>query len=73
MARPRAFDEAEVLDRATDVFWRLGYEGASMAELTKAMGSNSPTYTPRLAAKGACSTPCWSATASGGPGMAAGS
>ena len=43
MARPRAFDEAEVLDRATDVFWRLGYEGASMAELTKAMQLNSPS------------------------------
>ena len=26
-----------------DVFWRHGYEGASMAELTKAMGLNSPS------------------------------
>jgi AcrR family transcriptional regulator len=43
MARPRAFEEAEVLDRAMDVFWRHGYEGASMAELTKAMGLNSPS------------------------------
>ena len=43
MARPRDFDEAEVLDRAIDVFWRHGYEGASMAELTKAMGLNSPS------------------------------
>jgi AcrR family transcriptional regulator len=43
MARPRAFDEGHVLDRATDVFWRLGYEGASMTELTKAMGINSPS------------------------------
>lgn len=25
------------------VFWRLGYEGASMAELTKAMGINAPS------------------------------
>ena len=43
MPRPRAFDEAEVLDQATDVFWRLGYDGASMTELTRAMGLNSPS------------------------------
>jgi AcrR family transcriptional regulator len=43
MARPRVFDEAEVLDRAMEVFWRHGYEGASMAELTKAMRLNSPS------------------------------
>ncbi|MDL2403637.1 TetR/AcrR family transcriptional regulator [Rhizobium mayense] len=43
MARPRVFDESEVLDRAMEVFWRHGYEGASMAELTKAMGLNSPS------------------------------
>jgi AcrR family transcriptional regulator len=43
MARPRVFVEAEVLDRAMEVFWRHGYEGASMAELTKAMGLNSPS------------------------------
>ena len=43
MARPRIFDEAEVLDRAMEVFWRHGYEGASMAELTKAMGLNAPS------------------------------
>jgi AcrR family transcriptional regulator len=43
MARPRDFEEAEVLDRAMEVFWRHGYEGASMAELTKAMGLNSPS------------------------------
>jgi AcrR family transcriptional regulator len=43
MARPRAFDEAEVLDRAMEVFWRHGYDGASFATLTKAMGMNSPS------------------------------
>jgi AcrR family transcriptional regulator len=43
MARPRDFEEAKVLDRAMEVFWRHGYEGASMAELTKAMGLNSPS------------------------------
>lgn len=41
--RPRAFDEGDALDRAIDVFWRLGYEGASLTELTHAMGINKPS------------------------------
>ncbi|MBT9386896.1 TetR/AcrR family transcriptional regulator [Pseudooceanicola sp. CBS1P-1] len=36
--RPRAFDRDEVLARATETFWRLGYEGASITDLTAAMG-----------------------------------
>lgn len=41
--RPRTFDEDRALERAIDVFWRLGYEGASMAELTHSMGINKPS------------------------------
>src|SRR6185437_15374208 len=41
--RPRAFCVEETLDRAMTVFWRHGYEGASMNELTAAMGINSPS------------------------------
>lgn len=41
--RPRAFDEDQALDNAIEVFWRLGYEGASMAALTQAMGINKPS------------------------------
>jgi AcrR family transcriptional regulator len=33
----------DTLDRAMTVFWRHGYEGASMCELTAAMGINSPS------------------------------
>lgn len=43
MGRPRAFDRDQVLDRAMDVFWRHGYEGASLAELTGTMGINPPS------------------------------
>ncbi|GGO61744.1 TetR/AcrR family transcriptional regulator [Nonomuraea cavernae] len=43
IGRPRAFDEEAVLDRAAEVFWRHGYEGASMTALTSAMGINRPS------------------------------
>lgn len=36
--RPRAFDRDKALVKAAETFWRLGYEGASIADLTAAMG-----------------------------------
>src|SRR5258706_6469288 len=43
MGRPREFDVEKALDLALQVFWRKGYEGASMADLTETMGITKPS------------------------------
>lgn len=41
--RPREFDADQALDRATDTFWRQGYDGTSITDLTASMGISAPS------------------------------
>lgn len=36
--RPKIFDEEVALEKATDLFWKKGYEATSMDDLIKSMG-----------------------------------
>lgn len=41
--RPRSFDRDAALHSAMELFWRRGYEGAAISDLTQAMGIGSPS------------------------------
>jgi TetR/AcrR family transcriptional regulator, transcriptional repressor for nem operon len=43
MARPRTFDPDEALDAARDVFWKKGFQGTSLDDITAATGLAKPS------------------------------
>ncbi|NKN38806.1 TetR/AcrR family transcriptional regulator [Agrobacterium sp. a22-2] len=43
MGRPREFDVDEALQTAMELFWRKGYEGTSLNDLTEGMGITKPS------------------------------
>lgn len=51
--RPRAFDRTAALEQAMDLFWRHGYEGVSLADLTAAMGIRPPSLYASFGSKAA--------------------
>jgi len=40
MARKKMFDDNDVIEKATALFWQRGYENTSMSQLESAMGIN---------------------------------
>ena len=43
IGRPREFDVDKALERAMELFWRQGYEGTSLADLTRELGLTRPS------------------------------
>jgi len=41
--RPREFDVEQALDRAMELFWKKGYEGTSLSDLTESLGITRPS------------------------------
>lgn len=51
--RPRSFDRDRALDIAMRLFWRHGYEGVSIGELTRALGIAPPSLYAAFGSKAA--------------------
>ncbi|MGW4501066.1 TetR/AcrR family transcriptional regulator [Micromonospora sp. NPDC004336] len=56
--RPRSFDQEQVLEQATQVFWAHGYEGASLTMLQAATGLNPPSIYHAFGSKAGLYSAC---------------
>jgi AcrR family transcriptional regulator len=63
--RPRGFNPDTALDQALQVFWRQGFEGTSLTDLTGAMGINRPSLYATFGNKDALFRKCLARYASG--------
>jgi AcrR family transcriptional regulator len=61
----------KALDAAMQVFWRNGYEGASLSDLTQAMGINRPSLYAAFGDKGTLFRKALDRYAEGPPGTCA--
>lgn len=44
MGRPREFGIDDAIEKATGLFWRNGYDGTSLSDLTKTIGISPPSF-----------------------------
>jgi AcrR family transcriptional regulator len=44
MGRPREFELDDAIEKATGLFWRNGYEGTSLSDLTTEIGISPPSF-----------------------------
>jgi AcrR family transcriptional regulator len=44
MGRPREFEIDDAVEKAADLFWRNGYEGTSLSDLTNLIGISPPSF-----------------------------
>lgn len=44
MGRPREFDIDKAIEKATNLFWRNGYDGTSLSDLTQEIGITPPSF-----------------------------
>jgi AcrR family transcriptional regulator len=44
LGRPREFEIDDAIEKATGLFWRNGYEGTSLSDLTKTIGISPPSF-----------------------------